>query len=78
MSGRVRRPNRRQIGVICPQRSGEVTNAAAEENGGVRARITIADVTPGNNLAIESGGSQLAHRTALLCPGRQQTLKRTH
>ncbi len=44
----------------------------------MRARITIADVTLGNNLAIESGRSQLAHRTALLCPGRQQTLKQTY
>jgi hypothetical protein len=43
----------------------------------MRARITIADVTLGNNLAIESGRSQLAHRTALLCTGRQQTLKQT-
>jgi hypothetical protein len=45
---------------------------------GMRARITVADVTLGNNLTIESGRSQLAHRTALLCPGLQQTLKRTY
>ena len=49
-----------------------------DDSAGMRARITIADVTLGNTLAIESALSQLAHRPALLCPGRQQTLKRTH
>lgn len=34
MNGRVRRPNRRQIGLICTQPSGEITNGAAEQNGG--------------------------------------------
>jgi len=34
MCGRVRRPNRRQIGLICTQPSGEITNGAAEQNGG--------------------------------------------
>ena len=38
MSGRVRRPNRRQIGLVCTQPSGEITNGAAEQNGG-RARV---------------------------------------
>ena len=52
--------------------------APKSSTAGMRARITIADVTLGNNLAIESGRSQLAHRTALLCPGRHQTLKRTY
>jgi hypothetical protein len=33
MCGRVRRPNRRQIGLICTQPSGEITNDAAEQNG---------------------------------------------
>jgi len=32
--GRVRRPNRRQIGLICTQPSGEITNGAAEQIGG--------------------------------------------
>jgi hypothetical protein len=30
----VRPPNRRQIGLICAQPSGEITNGAAEQNGG--------------------------------------------
>jgi hypothetical protein len=34
MSGRIRRPDRRQIGLICTQPSGETTNGAAEQNGG--------------------------------------------
>jgi hypothetical protein len=34
MCGRVRRPNRRQIGLICTQPSGEITNGEAEQNGG--------------------------------------------
>jgi hypothetical protein len=35
MSGRVRRPNSRQIGLICTQPSGEITKGAAEQNGGI-------------------------------------------
>jgi hypothetical protein len=31
MCGRVRRPNRRQISLICTQPSGEITNGAAEQ-----------------------------------------------
>ena len=31
MCGRVLRPNRRQIGLICTQPSGEITNGAAEQ-----------------------------------------------
>jgi hypothetical protein len=34
LCGRVRRPNRRQIGLICTQPSSEITNGAAEQNGG--------------------------------------------
>ena len=34
MCGRVRRPNRRQIGLICRQPSGEITHGAAEQIGG--------------------------------------------
>jgi len=34
MCGRVRRPNRRQIDLICTQPSGEITNGAAAQNGG--------------------------------------------
>ena len=34
MCGRVRRPNRRQIGLICTQPSGDITNDAAEQIGG--------------------------------------------
>jgi hypothetical protein len=30
MCGRVRRPNKRQISLICTQPSGEITNGAAE------------------------------------------------
>jgi hypothetical protein len=33
MCGRVQRPNRRQIGLICTQPSGEITSGAAEQNG---------------------------------------------
>src|SRR5580658_349133 len=34
MSGRVRRPNRRQIGLGCTQPLGEISNGAAEQIGG--------------------------------------------
>jgi hypothetical protein len=34
MCGRVRRPTRRQIGLICTQPSGEITKGAAVQNGG--------------------------------------------
>jgi hypothetical protein len=30
----VRRPNMRQVGLICTQPSGEITNGAAKQNGG--------------------------------------------
>jgi len=33
LGGHVRRPNGRQIGLICTQPSGEITNGAAEQNG---------------------------------------------
>ena len=32
MCGRVRRPNKRQISLICTQPSGEITNGAAESD----------------------------------------------
>jgi hypothetical protein len=56
---------------------------SARITAGMRARITLADVTLGNKLVVESlvvsqSGLQLAHLTALLCPCRQQTLKRTY
>jgi hypothetical protein len=34
MRGHVRRPNRRQIDLICTQPSGKITNGAAEQIGG--------------------------------------------
>ena len=50
---------------------------------GMRARITLADVTLGNKQVIESlvvsqSGLQLTNLTALLCPCWQQTLERTY
>jgi Amidohydrolase len=45
MSGRVRRPERRQIGLICTQPAGEVTNGAAGQNGGTDVSILLV-VTP--------------------------------
>jgi len=75
-AGRVRasgntskRPGRRPASSARPPSTAQ-TNTAATISARMRARITIADVTLGNNLAIESGRSQLAHRTALLRPGR--------
>jgi hypothetical protein len=41
MCGRVRRPSRRQIGLICTQPSGEITNGEAEQNGGSARASTM-------------------------------------
>jgi hypothetical protein len=48
--GRVRRPNRRQIGLICTQLSGEMTNDAAQQNGGFGGGIGPRTVAPGGEL----------------------------
>jgi hypothetical protein len=44
----------------------------------MRARITIADMTLGNNLAIEIWSLTARSPNGAACPGRQQTLKRTN
>jgi len=70
--------DRTQIDPFCVPPPIDMKESHRIQNGGNARSHHIVDVTLGNSLALESGRSQLAHRTALLCPGRQQTLKRTY
>ena len=52
MCGSVRRPNRRQIGLICTRPTGEITNGAAEQNGGsLRGRSRTVAAASDHNAA---------------------------
>jgi hypothetical protein len=43
-------PDRRQIGLICTQPSGEITNGAAEQNGGSGSPRLLRSLIPGASI----------------------------